>query len=115
LIDHHWGRQIPGTSIPGGRAEEAADFASYGVWFALETPVGDSDRAISGGLAGGVFKPIGLEGGSMPVEGIAVELDYQTLARPKGIYLVSEDLNVCRRGDQVVFSTKEGKALLEGA
>ncbi len=56
--------------------------------------MGEPQDAVAGEQETGVAVPVSLEGGAGPVESVAVELDDQTLARPKRVDLEARDKSV---------------------
>lgn len=55
----------------------------------FEAAVGNPHDAVAGDLQGRVASPISLEGGTVTMEGKAIEFNDEALLRPKGVDLAA--------------------------
>ena len=108
VIERPYGVSKSGTSVPWTRAEQAPDLLGNRRRFTFEPSVGDADRPCSRRPAGQrrVARSRS-KAARWSMERVAVELDDQPLARPEGIDLVAENVDVGRRRRQVVLLAEE--------
>jgi hypothetical protein len=113
VIEHLYGLLSLGTSACWWGIEQATKLLGDGFGFTFEASICDADRPVASRLAGSILGPVALEGSTVAMRRVAVELDYQALAGPKGVYLMAENIDIGGRGDEVVFPAKEREALLQ--
>jgi hypothetical protein len=95
------------------RKKERPNLSREDARFILKPAVGDANNSITGRRQSCVSPSVALEGSAVVVEFEAVELDDQTLRRPKGVDLAIEDADVEARIRKMLGATEASKALLE--